>query len=277
MCIPKTIYRKKLEDLVKSLYTCYYEDTDLAFKVRDAGYKTVYVPTSEVVHFEGQSHGRDVTKGLKRYQVVNEQTFRNKWFKAFKHNGKASLENLKIEKDRNLDQRILVIDYASPQPNKDAGSYAAIQEIKLMLALGFKVTFVPENLAHFGKYTQPFRKWVLKYFTRLSIPRWMMCWLAVRRNGCSVHYPLLWRKLTFRRLKRKAKVIFNNADLHFLREMRAALKNGKDEEKLTDALETRVRELRFATADAILTYNATEHAVITSHILDAEKLIYPGY
>ena len=55
--------------------------------------------------------------------------------------------------------------------------------------------------------------------------------------------------------------------------MRAALKNGKDEEKLTDALETRVRELRVCNSvDAILTYNATEHAVITSHILDAEKL-----
>lgn len=33
----------------------YYEDTDLAFKIRKAGYRTVYCPTSEVVHFEGKS------------------------------------------------------------------------------------------------------------------------------------------------------------------------------------------------------------------------------
>ena len=86
MCIPKTIW-EEVGRFSEELAPCYYEDTDLAFKVRDTGYKTVYVPTSEVVHFEGQSHGRDVTKGLKRYQVVNEKTFRNKWFKAFKHNG----------------------------------------------------------------------------------------------------------------------------------------------------------------------------------------------
>ena len=82
----------------EELAPCYYEDTDLAFKVRDAGFKTLYVPASVVIHFEGQSHGTDVTKGLKRYQVVNEKTFRSKWFKAFKHNGSPSLENLKISR-----------------------------------------------------------------------------------------------------------------------------------------------------------------------------------
>ena len=274
MCIPKTVW-EEVGKFSEELVPCYYEDTDLAFKVRDAGYKTIYVPTSEVVHFEGQSHGTDVTKGLKRYQVVNEKTFRNKWFKAFKHNGKASLENLKIEKDRNIDQRILVIDYASPQPNKDAGSYAAIQEIKLMLALGFKVTFVPENLAHFGKYTTALQKMGVEvlyapFYTSMDDV------LARRLDEMDAVYITRYyvAEAYLQKIKEKGKkVIFNNADLHFLREMRAALKNGKDEEKLTDALETRVRELRVCNSvDAILTYNATEHAVITSHILGAEKL-----
>ncbi|MFY0670308.1 MAG: glycosyltransferase [Alteromonas stellipolaris] len=274
MCISKSVW-EEVGYFSEELVPCYYEDTDLAFKVRDAGYKTVYVPTSEVVHFEGQSHGTDVTKGLKRYQVVNEKTFRNKWFKAFKHNGKASLENLKIEKDRNIDQRILVIDYASPQPNKDAGSYAAIQEIKLMLSLGFKVTFVPENLAHFGKYTSALQKMGVEvlyapFYTSMDDV------LARRLDEMDAVYITRYyvAEAYLQTIKAKGKkVIFNNADLHFLREMRAALQNGKDDEKLTNALETRVRELRVCNSvDAILTYNATEHAVITSHILDAEKL-----
>jgi GT2 family glycosyltransferase len=274
MCIAKSVW-EEVGRFSEELVPCYYEDTDLAFKVRDAGYKTVYVPTSEVVHFEGQSHGTDVTKGLKRYQVVNEKTFRNKWFKAFKHNGKASLENLKIEKDRNVDQRILVIDYASPQPNKDAGSYAAIQEIKLMLSLGFKVTFVPENLAHFGKYTTALQKMGVEV---LYAPFYssMDDVLARRLDEMDAVYITRYyvAEAYLQTIKAKGKkVIFNNADLHFLREVRAALQNGKDDEKLTDALETRVRELRVCNSvDAILTYNATEHAVITSHILDAEKL-----
>ena len=57
-----------------------------------------------------------------------------------------------LEKDRNIEQRVLVIDYATPMEGMDAGSHAALQEIN-MLALGFKVTFVPANLAPMGKYT----------------------------------------------------------------------------------------------------------------------------
>jgi len=157
MCIRTELWQQ-VGKFSLELVPCYYEDTDLAFKVREAGYKTVYVPHSVVVHFEGQSHGTDVTKGLKRYQVINEATFRQKWFKAYRNNGSPSFANLRFEKDRNVDQRVLVIDYASPMPNKDAGSYAAIQEMKLIQSLGFKVTFVPANLAHFGKYTIELQK-----------------------------------------------------------------------------------------------------------------------
>ena len=34
----------------------YCEDSDLAFEVRKNGYKVVYQPLSEVIHYEGTSH-----------------------------------------------------------------------------------------------------------------------------------------------------------------------------------------------------------------------------
>jgi GT2 family glycosyltransferase len=37
----------------------YYEDTDLAFRLREAGYHIYYQPCSRVLHFEGVSAGRD--------------------------------------------------------------------------------------------------------------------------------------------------------------------------------------------------------------------------
>ncbi|MDC0601786.1 glycosyltransferase [Aliiglaciecola sp.] len=275
MCIPKTVW-DEVGRFSEELVPCYYEDTDLAFKVREAGYKTVYVPTSEVVHFEGQSHGTDVTKGLKRYQVVNEKTFRNKWFKVFKHNGKASLDNLRFEKDRNIDQRILVIDFASPQPNKDAGSYAVVQEIKLMLALGFKVTFVPENLAHFGHYTTSLQKMGVEvlytpFYT--SMDDVLTRRLDEMDAVYIVRYSVAQKYIDLIRQKSRAKIMFNNCDLHFLRQMRAALRSGVDKQELANALQTRDEELGVCQkVDAILCYNLTEHAVITSHILEADKL-----
>lgn len=275
MCVRTDVWHE-VGQFSQELVPCYYEDTDLAFKVRAAGYKTVYVPHSEVVHFEGQSHGTDVTKGLKRYQVVNQTTFRQKWFKEFRNNGKASFANLRFEKDRNIDQRVLVIDYASPMPNKDAGSYAAIQEMKLIQSLGFKVTFVPANLAHMGKYTTELQKIGIEVLYApfyYSVNHVLETRLDEFAAVYITRYHIAQDYIDYIHTHSKAKVLFNNADLHFLREMRAALKPEAKPELLEQALQTRQAELAVCKkADAILCYNSTEHAVITSHILEAEKL-----
>lgn len=50
----------------------YYEDADLCFKARQAGFRTVVQPTSEIIHFEGVSAGTDERgAGMKRFQLVN--------------------------------------------------------------------------------------------------------------------------------------------------------------------------------------------------------------
>lgn len=276
MCITKDVWNE-VGEFSEELVPCYYEDTDIAFKVRAAGYKTVYVPHSEVVHFEGHSHGTDVTKGLKRYQVINEQTFRSKWFKDFRNNGTPSFENLRFEKDRNIDQRILVIDYATPTPNKDAGSYAAIQEIKLIQSQGFKVTFVPANLAHFGKYTTELQRMgveVLYAPFYHSVNHVLETRLDEFDAVYITRYYIAQDYIDYINDNSNAKVIFNNADLHFLRELRASLRvDEEDDDAINKALKTRSEELTVCQkADAVLCYNATEHAVITSHILNAKKL-----
>ena len=57
----------------------YYEDTDLCFSARQAGYKVLYQPASSVVHYEGVTNGTDLAGGQKQYQVVNQQRFLDKW------------------------------------------------------------------------------------------------------------------------------------------------------------------------------------------------------
>ena len=49
----------------------YYEDTDLAFAIRAAGYRTIVEPRAVVMHHEGVSHGTDLTAGVKHFQEVN--------------------------------------------------------------------------------------------------------------------------------------------------------------------------------------------------------------
>ena len=57
----------------------YYEDTDLCFAARQAGYRVMYCYESEVIHHEGITAGTDLTQGYKAYQVVNKEKFIQKW------------------------------------------------------------------------------------------------------------------------------------------------------------------------------------------------------
>ena len=155
----------------------YFEDTDLAFKVREKGYTTWFIPSSVVYHFEGLSNGTDVTEtsGLKRFQEINRPKFRRKWAQVFKDYGEeGKLPDLR--KDRGILGRALFIDNAVPRPDRDAGSYAALQEMRLVQSLGYKVTFIPLNLAYLGHYQDELNKLGIEtYIHRSAWPSMTSC------------------------------------------------------------------------------------------------------
>ena len=67
------------------------------------------------------------------------------------------------------------------------------------------------------------------------------------------------------------KIIMNNADLHFLRELRSA---GTDSELIQHANETKQKELNMMRlTDVVISYNETEHAVIQSHTDNAVRVM----
>src|SRR5690348_6115579 len=44
--------------------------------------------------------------------------------------------------------RVLMIDWSTPELGRDAGSYDAFQEIRLLQSLGFSITFFPDDFAY---------------------------------------------------------------------------------------------------------------------------------
>lgn len=273
LMVPRVIW-EEVGGFSDEFAPAYYEDTDLAFKIREYGYKTVYAPYSVVVHFEGMSNGRDMSQGIKKNQAINAPKFRAKWVDSYMPNGQPSFENVPFHKDRGVAYRVLMIDYAVPRPDHDAGSYAAVQEMRMLQANGFKVSFVAENMAHMGKYTDELQKMGVECFYapfQTSINQV----LETRGKEFDVvyitRYDVAERHLSAVKQFTKAKLLFNNADLHFLRELRAALAANKSD--LSGPLATRDRELKLMRqVDGILSYNPTEHAVIASHNLKVDNL-----
>jgi len=269
LMLPRKVW-DEVGGLSEEFAPAYFEDTDLAFKVRDAGYTTWFVPHSQVYHFEGVSNGTDVTasSGLKRFQEINRPKFKAKWVSAYVDNGVQGVQP-DLAKDRGVIGRVLFIDHSMPRPDRDAGGYAAIEECRLVQSLGFKVTFAPMNVAYLGHYTED--------LARMGVePVYSPFVLSVRelleKRGNEfdavyiTRYGVAQQVLQdVRALAPRAKIIFNNADLHFLRAMRLAqLSGASDAWQSAEAVRDQELEV-MRQVDLVLSYNEVEQSVILSH------------
>lgn len=224
LAIPTTLWRS-LDGFDRHYWPAYGEDSDLAFRVRRAGKRVYYQPLSKVVHYEGITSGTDTTQGVKAYQVANAQKLLARWHDDLQSHQPAGL-NVHRQVDRGTVGRILVLDHCTPTPDQDAGSITAFNIMRLLRALGYKVTFIPEdNFVHVPRYTAdlqrigvevqylPFCSSVKQHFEH--DPHYDAV-LIFRVGAASRHLELV------RSMCPQAKVIFHTSDLHFLREQRRA-------------------------------------------------------
>ena len=204
----------------------YYEDTDLAFKVRQAGYRVLYQPLSEVIHHEGATGGTDISTGAKKHQEINRSTFAEVWSDELAKrpaNGDVTfLQRPRTPSGKN----ILIIDHHLPMPDRDSGSLRMFQILKILHRLGHRVTFLPDNLADMPPYTcelqkrgiqvvhHPYvkrvRDYLISHGPMLDVVVLSRCDFA-RKHIADVrlHAP-------------QSRIIFDTVDLHYLREQREA-------------------------------------------------------
>jgi GT2 family glycosyltransferase/glycosyltransferase involved in cell wall biosynthesis len=274
LMLPTTLWNE-IGGFSERYVPAYFEDTDLGFQVRERGFKTVYTPLSQVFHFEGVSNGTNVSSGMKRFQEINRPKFKSRWNSAFRGNGREGVD-VELNKDRNVALRALIIDAQIPMPDQDAGSYAAVQEIRMLQALGFKCTFVPQNLAWMGHYTQDMQRMGVEC---LFAPFQTSINQVLEERGNEFDLVYITRYYVakgyldmIRQRAPRAKIVLMNADLHFLRELRLALQT-KNAEDMAKSLQTREEELAvMRKVDLVLSYTDVERAVILSHNLDSTKV-----
>lgn len=202
----------------------YYEDTDLAFAVRAAGYRTVVQPASVVVHHEGVSHGTDTASGLKRYQELNRSVFVAKWTDTLAdHLPEPSDANLWLARQRTAAGHgggiVLVVDHQVPTPDQDSGSVRMSRILELLVRLGQRVVFCPANGAVLQPYTRR-----LESSGVTVLPDWERRTEFLRTAGARLGLVLLsrpnvaWHLLEqIRDWAPNAVVAYDTVDLHFVR------------------------------------------------------------
>ena len=183
-------------------------------------------PLSQILHFEGISSGTDLGAGAKAYQVDNLRKLYERW-KDVLATHRENADAPELEKERDVRGRVLFVDHCTPTPNEDAGSTVAFETMRGFLANGYKVTFIPEdNFAHVGAPTRALQRIGVEAIYHPAYSR-MEQFLAQRSDPFDAlflhrfgvgeaHMPEL------RRHYPGARVLFLNADMHHLRELREA-------------------------------------------------------
>ncbi len=238
----------------------YAEDVDLAFRIQASGRRVVLQPLSMLLHFEGVTSGTDVRTGVKAYQVTNLQKLRERWHDKLEGHRLNGADPMR-ERERGVTKRVLIVDAVTPNPDNDAGSVFTFELIKLFQALGYKVSFWPQEISDFDwtltgalqrigveAIYSPYYQSIGEYLAEHGDLFDMV--FAFRHYCASKLIPLV------REFAPKARLVFHPADLHFVREARAAD---------IDSQAKPVEELRLIQAYEVFCAVASDLTVVHSH------------
>lgn len=242
----------------------YYEDTDLAMRVRAAGLKVRYQPASVVVHREGATSGTDLASGTKAYQRVNQKKFQARWDEVLQSEHAVPGTEPLAASRRHRRGQVLVIDVQVPKPDRDSGSLRMLNLLRLLLERGLHVVFLPDSREREGRYATALEQLGVEVWSRAwlgDMPKWFA------RHGArfdlvitSRHYVAASYEPLLRKHAPRARWVFDTVDLHFLREQREA-EMGRGSLRL--AQRTREQELRLmARADATLVVSTHEYSLL---------------
>jgi GT2 family glycosyltransferase len=231
----------------------YYEDADLAFEARRRGYRVVYQPAAEVVHFEGVSHGTQIDRGIKQHQAINQRRFAQKWQGVLERDHRPPHADFFLARHGRHGPppiRALVFDGSLPTPDRDAGSLRMAGILSVLASCDCQVTLFP-----LLPPTQPQQPY-LRQFQQQGVfvadgsgqgAGFLDAFL--HEHGRYFDLVIVSRVLTgvacMERVRRscpQALVVFDTVDLHFLREQRRA-EFDRDEAGIIAAQRTKQQEL----------------------------------
>jgi GT2 family glycosyltransferase/2-polyprenyl-3-methyl-5-hydroxy-6-metoxy-1,4-benzoquinol methylase len=250
----------------------YYEDTDLAFRVRNAARRVLYQPGAVIIHYEGITSGTSISSGVKKYQQINFRKFYERWHEALTGHRINGSEPY-LEKDRNISSRILVIDARMLLPDQDSGSLRMFNLLKVFRELSCHVTFMPRNLQYLSPYSEQLQAIGTE---TIYVPHVRSVTAYLEEYGRYFDYVILSRAEVaefhiddVKKYCNNAKVIFDTVDLHYLRELRAYELEKKDHLKKA-AMKRKEEELSFIRkADMTFVVSPVEKEVILKELPDS--------
>ena len=248
----------------------YYEDTDLAFRIRARGLRVIYQPASVVIHHEGVSHGTDLTAGIKASQEANRHRMVARWPRtlATEHFG-SGIDPMRASEHARGRPTILIIDHYVPEPDRDAGSRSTTSIISAFREAGWVVKFWPQNRAH-TDYTHLLESMGVEVLDG-RLPLGFAAW--IERYGAALDHVLTMRPTVaiefvsdLLRHAATARLSFYGHDIHHVRMRRQAILLG-DAALARDAEQmARLERRLWGLFDVLLYPSADEAALVRATV-----------
>ena len=253
----------------------FYEEFDLATSIRNAGYRIVYQPASEVRHHGSASYGIETRD---RQTFKNHAVFCRKWATLLAHQPAPDDPSF-LSRERSSPRGvILVIDDKVPEYDKHAGAVTLFQYLCLFRELGLRVIYAPHDGEPLQPYTHALQQRGIEVLHR---PDTLHGW--IRKHGRYVD--VIWTArpdvtepiMPWLKQHTGARILYYTHDLHYLREQRRYQLEGSvwalQESERLKPIELGI----FRDVDRVLTPSRDEAEVILREVPDANVAVIPAY
>ena len=254
----------------------FYEEFDLAFMLRDAGFRVMYQPASQVAHHGSNSYGAEARD---RQSALNHAKFCQKWGSVLRTQPAPGTPPFVQRERPPAAGTVLVLDDRVPEWDRHAGGQTVSQYLRLLRTMGWRVSFLPlSEAAPLQPYTATLQQDGIEV---LHAPETLDAWLAA--NGRALD--LVWAArpdvtgpvLDTLRRHTAAPIVYYTHDLHHLRERRRWELEGDPRVLQESRRLQRVEERIFGRVDCVMTPSADEAAEIAALVPGAPIEVIPPY
>ena len=253
----------------------FYEEYDLAFKMRSAGYRVLFQPRSRIMHVGSGSYGPEKRDQL---SVRNHGKFVRKWSSELEFQPSDDLDSF-VASHRQRNQTIVVIiDDAVPRPDTNAGSQTIFSIVKYLSSNNIRVIFWAAEINVEGKYQTALREMGVETHSPKDD---FFSWFHEHERHIStvlLSRPLVAKKyMPFLRDNFAGKLAYYTHDLHYLRMKRAEeikLESGKQRDSVQMQ---RIENDIFTNVDLILSPSDIESRIISKVVPDGKVVTVTAY
>jgi GT2 family glycosyltransferase len=121
----------------------YFEDTDLAMRIRQVGFMVMYQPQSTVFHFESISYNKSPSSSKATQMETNKKIFLSRWQDEMTKTHHHRHAGFRLyERNDSQQKTILYIDGEVPH-QYSCGARLSLNYTKLLKEMGYNIKFLP--------------------------------------------------------------------------------------------------------------------------------------